>query len=383
MLMNFCLYLSERGHVTEVLTYNPLIVSSKAPRREKLNDFVTVNRIPWIGKGLFNIFEHYPLIQFFYLVPALSLSAIIFLLIKKKKDRPDVIHVFGLSGVVAGGIAGKLYGIPCVADMCTVYRFPQRPLLKNAAKLFLGLCDYIRGNNLNGRAELLNAGLPPEKVGVITPPVDDKIFYPRDMAAARMKLGLPKDKFVALFVGRMVPSKGVEIAVGATRNIPGDKVVFVFVGEGPLQTLVKDAAASDKRIIVVDNVPHHGLAEYYSAADLLMCAPVDKDLLAFVGREALMCGLPILAPDAATYFGITYPVNKDLLPENVGRVFRADPGVLAEVVTGLIKSHGTKDYPFVRSACVDYGVKSFSLKVLDWVGDAYVRAEHNFLSQSE
>ncbi|MCL4499466.1 MAG: hypothetical protein M1335_04385, partial [Chloroflexi bacterium] len=72
MLMEFCRFLARRRYRAHVITYNPLIAPAKAPRHERVNDFVAVSRIPWIGRGLFNVFENYPLIQFLYLVPMLT-----------------------------------------------------------------------------------------------------------------------------------------------------------------------------------------------------------------------------------------------------------------------------------------------------------------------
>jgi glycosyltransferase involved in cell wall biosynthesis len=377
MLTNFSQYLAKLEYHVDIITYSPLIAPVKAPRKERIGEFITVRRIPWIGYGLFNIFEHYPLIQFFYLVPALVIATILFILTKTNEDRPDILHVFGLSGVFAGGVASRIFNIPCVADMCTVYRFPQRPCLAAIARIMLDLCDYIRGNNLNGQAELLKVGLNVNKVGIITPPVDENIFKPYPASLARKKLSLPGDKFIALFVGRMVNGKGVELAVEATRFIPNQDMVFVFVGEGPLQQLVKDASLADKRIIIADTVAHHKLVDYYNAADILLCAPVDKDLLAFVGREALMCGLPILAPNIATYFGISCKISKDLIPTKVGRVFEANPTELAGQLNELVATRNTDLYPFSRELCLEYGVSNFSAKALDWIRDSYDKAKQN------
>lgn len=370
MLSNFCEYLVKRKYHAEVLTYSPLIVKAKAPFKEKINRYVTVWRIPWLGYGLFNIFEHYPPIQFLYLVPALTFTTILFLSFSKHK--PDIIHAFGLSGACAGGIASRIFRIPSVVDMCTVYRLPKRSLLAWCARQILKWNDYIRGNHLPGKEELLKIGIESKKVGVITPPVDESIFKPMSQTEMRKKLGLPLDNFIALFVGRMVRGKDVEIAVTATYLIKDPNITFVFIGEGPLQYLIENAALGDKRIIFTGNVKHHELSYYYNAADILMCAPVDSGVIAYIAREALMCGLPILAFNITKYFNIPQKVNLDLLPAGVSHFLDPTPEALADCLNELIyrkEKEGT--LPFDRHACSKFAFDNYSQNALDWLEDTY------------
>lgn len=373
MLKNLCAYLSQRRFQVDVVTYSPLIVRTKAPLKERLDEYVTVRRIPWIGFGLFNIFERYPPIQFFYLVPGLLLGTLLFLL--RKDRRPDIIHAFGLSGAFAGGLVSRIFGIPCVVDMCTVYRLSERRMLAWFVRLLLNWSDYVRGNNPAGKQELVNIGISPDKVGMIAPPVDESVFKPIPQTEARTRTGLPKKGYIALFVGRMVDSKGVDTAVAATRLVRHRDVTFVFVGEGPLRHLVEEAAASDKRIRIVGNVRHHDLVYYYNAADILMCAPVDSELIAFVGREALMCGLPILAPNAAVYFGIPYPVNPRLISSQIGRLLDPTPAALTTALNGLIEMHkNTGTSPFNRQACRKHALKYYSYRSQESLIEDYEKA---------
>jgi glycosyltransferase involved in cell wall biosynthesis len=376
MLAKFCEYLTKRKWRTVVLTYNPLIASAKAPSRENWSEHVSVRRIRWIGHGLFNIFERYAAIQFLYLVPALTVSTIFFLLFSKKK--PEVIHAFGLSAAFAGGMASRIYKIPCVVDMCTVYRLPERPVLARLVKRLLKNVDYIRGNSLPGKDELIGIGIDPKKIGLITPPVDESVFKAIDQSTTRKKVGLTPGKFIALFVGRMVESKNVDIALAATSLVKSPNVSFVFVGEGPLRMKVDEAAKKDRRIVAVNSVKHHDLVYYYNSGDILLCAAVDKDLISFVGREALMCGLPILALNQATYAGISYKVDKSLVPDNIGCILDSNPKAIAAYLDKIISRYNEKHtLPFKRSDCVEYGLNNFSQRAMDWLGDSYQVARKN------
>lgn len=372
MLSDFCDDLSIRKYQVDVITYNSLIVNKKAPFKEKLNEFVTVWRIPWIGRGLFNIFEHYPPIQFFYLVPMLTLATLLFLLPLKK--RPDIIHVFGLSGAVAGGIASRIFRIPSVADMCTVYKLEKRPILAWFVRRILNRCDYIRGNHIPGKDELEKIGIKSEKLGIITPPVDEAVFKPMPKEEVKIKLGLPNDKFIVLFVGRMIYCKGVDIAVAAARLVKSSDVAFVFVGEGPQQGVVEEAARVDKRIIYVGNVEHKNLRYYYNSADVLIYAAVDSGLISYVGREALMCGSPILSPNSMAYFNIPTKVDPSLIPQGVGSLIDPTPEAAAVCLEKLIKQKKENVFPFNPTICREFAIRNFSRQAMDWLGDSYDKA---------
>ena len=373
MLKDLCTFLANRGFTVDVITHTPLIARAKAPLRERFNDHVTVWRVPWIGFGLFNVFERYPPIQFLYLVPGLMIGTFLFLLFSQW--RPDVIHALGLSGALVGGLLSRLFGLPCIAEMCTVYRFPERPILARLARLVLNWSDYVRGNDPAGRREVIGIGIMPERVGMNSAVVDETVFRPLPQAEARTKIGLPEKGYVGLFVGRMVDSKGMNTAVDATKLVQCSDVTFVFVGEGPLRRLVEEAAATDKRIRIVDNVPHHDLVHYYNAADILIRAPVDSELIARVGAEALMCGLPILAPNVAVYFGIPYPVNPRLVPPQIGRLLEATPEAFAATLNELIDLYETTGTsPFDKQACRQYALDHYSFKTQESVVGDYEKA---------
>lgn len=376
MLSNFCNFLASEKHDVIVLTYSPLIARKKAKFKEKINDKVLVIRIPWIGFGLFNIFEKYAILQFFYLVPVLTISALFLLFFSKK--RPDIIHSFGLSAAFAGGLASRIFNISSIVDMCTVYRFPERKKIAWFVKILLNMSDYIRGNNLPGKEELIGIGIEENKLGIITPPVDEQIFKPMSQIEARKVIGVPSDKFVALFVGRMVHSKNVDIAINASLLVKNPNVSFVFVGDGPLKFLVEEAAKKDKRIIVANSVNHHDLVYYYNAGDILMCGAVDKNLISFVGRESLMCGLPILALDVATYAGISYDVDSDLIPQSVGFISKTNAEAVAFYLDDIVsKKEKENVLPFDRNACVEFGIENFSQNAMNWIGDSYEKAKTN------
>src|SRR5205814_4632960 len=61
-------------------------------------------------------------------------------------------------------------------------------------------------------------GADPDRIEVLPPGVDHRMFSPGDRAAARARLGHPGRR-VLLFVGRIQPLKGLDLAVQALAEI--------------------------------------------------------------------------------------------------------------------------------------------------------------------
>ena len=151
--------------------------------------------------------------------------------------------------------------------------------------------------------------VPPERVHVLTPGVDRAMFAPGQRHAARAAIGLPPGP-VLLFVGRLQPLKGAELAVetlAATRAAggPGADAQLVIVGgpSGPegqstlarLRAQAREFAVAD-HVRLVDPLPHHLLSTYYRAADVCL-VPSRSESFGLVALEAAACGTPVVASD--------------------------------------------------------------------------------------
>ena len=106
-----------------------------------------------------------------------------------------------------------------------------------------------------------------------------------------------------LFVGRIQPLKGVDVAVRALAHLRRPDAVLVIVGGasgiGGEQEVEKLAAVVDEhdlgdRVRFVPPQPHHVLSSYYRAADVVL-VPSRSESFGLVALEAAACGTPVVA----------------------------------------------------------------------------------------
>ena len=108
-----------------------------------------------------------------------------------------------------------------------------------------------------------------------------------------------------LFVGRIQPLKGVDVAVRALAAL-GDRGARLLVVGGPsgpdgeceverLHALVAGLGL-EGRVRFVPPQPHHLLSTYYRAADVCL-VPSRSESFGLVALEAAACGTPVVAAD--------------------------------------------------------------------------------------
>jgi len=115
--------------------------------------------------------------------------------------------------------------------------------------------------------------------------------------AARQALGLPADRPVALFAGRLVEKKGVRLVV-ETAAVASDFEI-VMAGDGPLRHLLGAPGANLRWLGPVDASV---MRQLYAAADLVLL-PSRGEGLPLVVQEAMSCGVPCVVSDDEIYAG--------------------------------------------------------------------------------
>ena len=226
-------------------------------------------------------------------------------------EPADVLHAnYWLSGVAAHRLKHEL-DLPLVSTFHTLARVkaetgdPEPQARIDAEADVVACSDIITANSVVEMHELVtHYGADASRIEVVPPGVDHAFFSPGSRRGARQALGFG-DEPVLLFVGRIQPLKGVDVAVQALASLRDRRARLVIVGgssgtEGDDYVAEVDKLIADhgltERITMVPPQPHHVLSTYYRAADLTI-VPSRSESFGLVALESAACGTPVVASD--------------------------------------------------------------------------------------
>ncbi len=199
------------------------------------------------------------------------------------------------------------------------------------------------------RERLIAEGCPAGKIDVIPMGTDlSGTFVPDDS---------PRSPTELLFVGRLVPGKGLDTLLQALPEIRRrhPAVTLSVVGAGPerprYEALARQLGVTDC-VAFLGAIPHEALPSYYRRAALLVL-PSRQEGLGLVAVEALGCGCPVAASDLPA-------LREVLLDGRAGALFRPDdpPDLAATVCRQL-------DDAMLRASLAALG-RSLALERFDW-----------------
>ena len=184
-------------------------------------------------------------------------------------------------------------------------------------------------------------GLDPSKVRIVPNGVDPERFKPpTDLAAARLKFGLGDEPCV-LFVGSLIPRKGMTFLVKAAEKVIKDhkETKFLIAGEGPskgqLQNAV-DSAGLSNNFKFLGNLSDDMLALVYNCADVFVLPSIQEGQ-GIVLLEAQASAVPVVA------FNIG-GVNEAVRDKETGLLAaRGNTDDLAEAVSRLLSDKASRE----------------------------------------
>ncbi|MDQ3305222.1 MAG: glycosyltransferase [Actinomycetota bacterium] len=243
----------------------------------------------------------------------------------RRSGDVDVIHAnYWLSGV-AGHAAKHRLALPLVSTFHTLARVKAEAALDepggrpraDAEAEVVACSDAILANGEEEAEELRrHYDAPAQRIEVVPPGVDHAFFSPGDRDGARAALGWAEPGRISavggrratrhpvlLFVGRIQPLKGLDVAVSALAELDRADAELVVVGgpsgaDGPEELarvvqLVGDLGVAGQ-VRFVEPQPHHLLSTWYRAADVVL-VPSRSESFGLVALEAAACGRPVVA----------------------------------------------------------------------------------------
>ncbi|HET9065637.1 MAG TPA: glycosyltransferase [Gemmatimonadales bacterium] len=221
---------------------------------------------------------------------------------RKRLWRPDVVLSYWTDpdGTVASRWAATI-GVPFVqmvggSDALVLGTHPAR---RERMIRTLRVADRILTIGPGLRDTLEDWGLDTGKISVFQRGVDRTIFFPAPQAEARERLGLPSDRPILAWAGRLVDVKGIDVLLSALQDpaLLRLRPLVVLLGEGPrrssLEATAQTSLPSDT-VRFVGRVPHGALPDWYRAADL-MVLPSHSEGVPNVLLEAMACGTGFVA----------------------------------------------------------------------------------------
>lgn len=261
------------------------------------------------------------------------------------EEFPEVIHGnYWLSGIVGHHLKHEL-DVPFVSTFHTLARVKaaagdQESMLRDRSEAEIVQCaDAICVSCVEEEDQFrLHYGNPRGRLEIIAPGVEHAFFAPGDQAGARRALGFDLDRSLLLFVGRIQPLKGPDVAIRALYELGDPRAELVIVGgasgiDGDAETqrahLLVDELGLHDRVRFVEPQPHHILSTYYRAADVVL-APSRSESFGLVALEAAACGVPVVASAVGGLLSLVDDGRTGRLID--GR----DPTVYAAAVAGIL-----------------------------------------------
>ena len=149
------------------------------------------------------------------------------------------------------------------------------------------------------RQRVIELGVPAERVHLAYRGVDREQFAPGDKSAARAKLGISHELPLFLWVGRMVPVKGLDVLLQAAGKLRQEGRAFelVLAGDGSERSRLEQSASAlglNGTVRLIGPVPHANLPDWYRAADWTVLTSHSEGV-PNVLLESHACGTPFIA----------------------------------------------------------------------------------------
>ena len=251
---------------------------------------------------------------------------------------------------VGVALAARLLGLPyaITAHGSDINVYSEQTMLRRQMRWALcgasgvvavsaGLCDKI---------EQLTGGLARVRM-IPCAGFDPKLFRPNAAKASRSVLGIPTAGRLVVYVGQLVPIKGVTHLIAAWLELlrnslveEGDRLVIIGAGR-ERAALERQAAQAGACVQFVGEIPQIEVSTWLAAANLLCLASLNEGTPNVV-IEALASGVPVVATRVG---GVP-----DLIEEGVNGMLvpKADPSALATAIATAL-AHGWDKETIQRS----------------------------------
>jgi glycosyltransferase involved in cell wall biosynthesis len=138
-------------------------------------------------------------------------------------------------------------------------------------------------------------GAVADRIRVIYDGVDSAIFCPGEKSTARARIGVPDGDPLLLYIGNLVPVKGIDVLIDACARLAAERFPFrlFILGQGPFRRTLErqaDRLGLGACVRFMGSMPQSELAHWYRAADCFVL-PSRSEGVPNVLLEAMACGV--------------------------------------------------------------------------------------------
>lgn len=365
--------LTKLGHQVYIVTVN----NENMKYKYENNDHII--RIPGVPIGIYD----------YRLTGAYPLKAVK----KIAKWNLDVIHSQTEFGVgTFARIIAKQYNIPLVHTYHTMYEdyvhyitkgYFDGPSKKIVEYLTNFYCDQTATELIVPTKKTYD--LFKEKyhytrnVHIVPTGIEVERFYSenfkkKELDDLRNQIGLSKDQFTILFVGRLAAEKSVDLLIEAQRDLAKKyNAVLMIVGDGPDMQKYQELAMKyniEDNVIFTGKVPWTEVTKYYQLADIFATAS-RSETQGLTVIEAMAASLPVVAVDDESF--------RTVVVEGLNGELFDTKGEYKKYVESFINDP-VKLKRFSKQARINadqYSSKYFAERVLDVYEDAISNVSGN------
>ncbi len=211
-------------------------------------------------------------------------------------EKADLVHChWTISGLVAAWFLGRDKALVLSVRGSDI-NLLDKGWMRGLNRYITARMNVVIAVSEDIAAKLEQGGVAREKISVVYNGVDAR-FCPGKQREQRDQLQLPVAHFVMLFVGLLVPVKGLQVLIEALSRWDEGPWLCVLVGDGPLLEELRTAAERAgiaEHLLFAGRRPSQEVSAWMQAADVLVL-PSYSEGRPNVVLEAQACGIPVVA----------------------------------------------------------------------------------------
>ncbi|HEY6970723.1 MAG TPA: glycosyltransferase [Candidatus Angelobacter sp.] len=237
--------------------------------------------------------------------------------------KPDIVHTHTAKAGALGRLAAWLVGVPVIVHTYhgNVFHGYFGPL---KTRFYLGIerllahfstqIITVSGSQRQDLCVKYHVA-PPENIVVIHNGVELERFFPPRHEEARKTLGLPQDAFVAVWAGRMVPIKDVQLLAKLIHAAESKgNIYFLVVGEGTEKHKLESLIRVCRNVRILGW--RQDIEQIWFAADVAILTSRNEGTPTTL-VEAMAAGVPFVATEVGGVRDLAVPPLREL-PDSLG-----------------------------------------------------------------